>query len=175
MRRVLCFLILAAILLPAASMMADPKAYDPLTEDDFVFVFEGQAYCLGGPALPLIEALQAAEPMDVFEAESCMFTGLDKEFQGKTLLIATYPIGPGGADVLETIMAVGGDHQTARGIAIGAGMDDVIAAYGLDYILDYDQMMYAVGDALTEPVLVFHLDLETCSVIGFHMMRNTLP
>jgi len=173
MRRVLCIFLLAALLFPAAAATADPKAYDPLTEDDFVFVYDGQAHCLGDPALPLVEAIRAAEAVEVVEADSCMFTGKDKEFQGETLLIATYPIGPGGADVLETILVVGGDHRTARGIGIGASMGDVIAEYGPEYTLDYDQVTYALGNALTEPVLVFLLDLQTDTVVAFYMMRNT--
>jgi len=173
MRRGCPFLLILLVGM-AAAWPAGAAETAPLTEADFVFVYAEQAYRLGEPALPLIQAVGAAEgAMRVTEAESCMFTGMDKEFEGDTLLLATYPIGPAGADVLETIMAVGGAHQTARGISVGQPMDGVVAAYGDGYTLDYDQMMYALGDPLTEPILIFILDLETGCVDSFFMMRNT--
>jgi hypothetical protein len=170
-RRIVLLLILLGM---AAVFPAGAEAAGPLTEADFVFVYAGQAYHLGEPALPLLQAVQAAEgAMRVAEAESCMFTGVDREFESDTLLIATYPIGRGGADVLETILVVGGEHQTARGISIGDAMDDVAAAYGASYTLDYNQVVYALGDPLTEPVLIFILDLDTGRVASFFVMRNT--
>ena len=162
------------LLLGMAAVGPVGVAAGPLTEADFVFAYAGQAHRLGEPALPLIQAIEAAEgAMRVTEAESCMFAGIDREFESDTLLIATYPIGRGGADVLETILVIGGEHQTARGVSIGDAVDDVVAAYGNGYTLDHNQMVYALGDPLTEPVLIFILDLDTGRVASFFMMRNT--
>lgn len=150
------------------------EAPAPLTAADFVFALEDQPYLLGDPADGLLSAAEEAiGPLSMTAADSCMFTGQDKEYVNDELLIATYPIGPGGTDVVETVYVVGGTHATARGIGLGMTRDAVITAYGDGYTLDYDQMLYAQGDPLTEPILVFVLSLETDTVSAFYLMRNT--
>lgn len=142
----------------------------PLEETDFVFAYGDQEFALGGPAQALLDAVG---DMNMFEADSCMFDGKDREYENDELVLATYPIGPGGADQLETVLVIGGAHQTARAIGIGSTRAEVEAVYGTDYTLDYDQMVYAMGDPLTAPLLMFTLDLDTDTVVAFALMRNT--
>lgn len=145
-----------------------------LMNDDFTFEFNGQRYELGDSAAAFINAVESAYgQMSVYEADSCMFSGKDKEFACDEIVIATYPIGSNATDVIETIMVLGGAHQTARGIGIGDGMEAVEASYGIDYTLDYDQMIYGMNNTATSPILVFVLDLRTNQVTSYYMMRNT--
>lgn len=151
-------------------------AAQPLTENDFVFTLGDATYPLGGPAAPLLAAAEdAIGPMSLWEADSCMFSGTDKEYENDELLLATYPIGPDGGDVLETVMVISGEHKTSRGIGIGDTLDAVIAAYGDAYTLDYDQLLYAQSDLSAGPMLVFVLDLETDLVASYYITLNTTP
>lgn len=161
-KRMLIALLLCC-LMPVAALAA-------LDDADFTLAVGDALYALGESPEALIAA---AGPMTITEADSCMFDGTDKEFASETLLLATYPIGPGGADALETIYVIGGEYVTARGIGLGATREAVIAAYGDGYTMDYDQMRYAIGDPLETPMLVFILDLETDTVAAFYMIRNT--
>ncbi|MDL2318604.1 hypothetical protein LJC74_05970 [Eubacteriales bacterium OttesenSCG-928-A19] len=169
MRRVAVLLLLLGCLLAAPCHAQVPG----LSEDDFVFHFGGGAYRLGEEAAPFLLAVEEAlGPLSVYSAESCLFTGEDREYACDALLVATYPIGKGGADVLETIYVLDSAYPTARGVSVGASRQDVLAAYGDGYTQAYDEMTYAMGDPLTAPVLVFVLDLEADAVSGYYMMRN---
>lgn len=173
MRKGLCALVALVLALPLCGV-AELVAGAPLAEDDFALVLEGETYRLGDAAAPLAAVMEAAMgPVAVTEADSCMFDGQDKEFATGELLMATYPIGPGGADVIETLMVIGGAHETARGIGIGAAKAEVVAAYGEAYALDYDQLIYRQGEGEMAPFIAFVLDLETDTVASFYMMRNT--
>ena len=173
MKRALIFgAVLSCVFFGADATPAEAPA--PLAESDFVFTLGGREYRLGDVAQPLIR--QAESLCGEFEeqaADSCMFAGQDKEFGNEALLIATYPIGPEGEDVVETILVQREGFPTARGIGVGSAKSEVIAAYGEAFTLDYDQMIYAMGDPVIEPVLVFELDLTTDCVSMFFMMRNT--
>lgn len=172
MKRALTFLVSwFCVLAVFASGLAAPS---PLTEADFVLTLDGTQYRLGEAAAPLLAQAEAAfGPFQEQSADSCMFTGKDKEFENDALLIATYPIGPKGADVVETIFVLDEGIVTPRGIGVGSPKAEVLAAYGDGFTLDYDQMIYGMGDAWAEPILVFVLDLTTDCVSSFYLMRNT--
>lgn len=172
MKKAFGVLLALFLLLAGAAGRADAPA--PLGTQDFLFVFESKVYSLGMPAGPLINAVEAKYgPFSVFEAESCLFSGMDRELENADLLLGTYPIGPGGTDALETIMVTGGAFQTPRKIGIGSTKAEVIAAYGESFILDYDTMLYSTGSYLSDPVLAFTLDLSTNTVLSYYIMQNT--
>jgi len=148
----------------------------------------------GDPAAPLVKAIETRYGLTQVGAyDSCLFQGKDKEFESDEILLGTYPIGKDHADQLETILIVGGEHQTARGIRIGMSCLDVVNAYGEGYILDYDEMRYEVdgvgsgaedgaaggvagkstGGTQTKPVLVFLFDMDTEIITGFYMMLGS--
>lgn len=167
-------LFLAALLMCWMLPVAAAPAPLPLTEMDLVFVFEDQDHALASPAKELLAALKKAG-MELTEsrADSCLFEGEDKEFLGEELLIGTLPGGAGGADVLETVMVLGGDHLTPRGLGIGSSAAELLAAYGEPSLTDYDLMIYALGDPGDSPQLVFVLDLDTGLVASYYYFHNT--
>lgn len=168
MRRIAAFL-LALCLMPLSAF----GEVLPLSAEDFTFTFNGTDYLLGGAAAPLIKAIEEkiGAPMQRTEAESCMFSGKDREFEGGDLVIGTYPIGPNGADATETVMAFSDAYETARGARVGLTKDEVAALYGGDYVLDYDQMIYQPKP--DGPMLVFGIDLTSGLVSYWALIKNT--
>ena len=49
---------------------------------------------------------------------------------------------------------------------------EIEALYGLNYVLDYDQMLYQYGE--DGPMLIFTLNLETDAVVSWMLLRNTV-
>ena len=143
----------------------------PLNAADFQLVYDGNPYGLSVDAAGLIAAVEAhdGQAMAVTEADSCLFSGKDKEFAGQEIMLGTYPIGPGGGDQLETIAVLAGPWTTARGIGIGSTREQIEAAYGSG-VLDYDMLMYAQEQPYTSPTLIFQLDLQTETVVAFLLM-----
>lgn len=62
---------------------------------------------------------------------SCVYEGDDKTFTYDGIIVSTVPIN--GKDIVEMFTITGGDYTTARGIGVGASMDEVVAAYGENY------------------------------------------
>lgn len=143
----------------------------PLDETDLTFTYKDTIYHLGENAAPLIDAIGE---MDVFEMESCLFDGMDKEFSNDSLVVGTYPCGVNGQDVVETIMVLTADIPTPRGAKIGMRKEDIIALYGQDFTLDYDQMSYAMDHSSTCPMLVFAFDISTDIIVSYYMIRNSM-
>ena len=172
MRRFAC-LLTALLLALGSTALAEAPA--PLDAEDFTLTYQGVTYRLGEDAAPLLAAMTAADGAEpaVFEAESCLFDGMDKEYTGAELLVATCPTGKGGADQLETLVLLAGAYTTARGIGLGASLADVEAAYGTDYTRDGIELTYALGDPLSDPILIFTLDAKDDTVVELLMMNNT--
>lgn len=163
--------LLAGWLLCACALAEAPA---PLTLDDLVMTLAGEQYSPGDVAQPLVEAMEAGiGPVETEEFDSCLFQGKDKEMVSSEMLLGTYPIGPGGQDRIETILVVGGEHATARGIRIGSSKQQVLDAYGSGYRQDYDELLYEVEGENTKPVIVFVLDLETDLVTSYYMMLGS--
>lgn len=177
LKKMLC--LLAALCLLPVFALADPTAEPesegiaPLIEADFLFTFEDAEYALGGEVAPLIAAVEQkyGAAMELVEAESCMFTGKDREYSNADLVIGTYPAGKDGADVIETIMALSETFMTARGACVGMTLDEVAELYGDNFTLDYDQMIYQMGE--NGPMLVFNIDLESDEVVCWSLLKNT--
>ena len=87
----------------------------------------------------VLEAL--GEPLGVFVAPSCAFDGEDRVFQYPSLQIHTYPVGDN--DFVHTISLRDDNIRTTEGgIRLGSGFDDVIAAYGSDYVKDFNMYTF---------------------------------
>lgn len=167
MKKCLLLLVICLFIFPHALAAA------PLEKADIVFTLEGQDYAPGEEAKPLLTALEAHFGKGIeTQTESCLFKGMDKEFDFGQVLIGTYPIGKTGGDVIESIIILEGDLKTSRGIGIGSPLEEVEKAYGSDYVLDYNQITLCAGDPLTDPALIFFLDLNTNTVSGFFLMGN---
>lgn len=170
-RRALSLLLLLLLLpLPA---LCQPAPL-PLEESDLALTVGDAAYALNTPAKPLLDALkQAGVTLALTEADSCLFAGKDKEYADDHLIIGTLPKGDKGADIVETLMVVGGDYVTRRGISLGDSREDVLDAYGEPFQDAYGQMVYALHDGPLSPLLVFDIEPEGMTVVSFYMIYNT--
>ena len=167
MKKLICWLVCLMLPLSALAEAA------PLSAEDFVLTIGETVYLLGEEAAPMVAALEAlTAPMDKTETVSCMFDGMDREFANDAVLVGTYPIGVGGGDVVESVMAFTDALTTARGAAVGMTQAEIEALYGTDYVLDWDTMIYALGEL--EPQLMFTLDLDTGVVVAWMLLRNTV-
>lgn len=166
--------LLLSLLLSLVLTAGAAPASLPLEEGDLVFHFGGTDYLLSSPGKALVDALKkAGMGFEENRADSCLFSGEDKEFVGEELLIGTLPKGSGGQDLVETIMVLGGDHLTRRGLGIGSSREEVLAAYGEPSLTDYDLMIYALENPEDSPQLVFVLDLDTGLVDSYYYFLNT--
>lgn len=169
----LCLLLAALLLTCALPALAAPDPL-PLTEEDLVFSFEGQDYALNTEAKPLLAALKKAGiKLEENRSASCLFDGSDKEYVSDVLLLGTLPKGNNGADVLETIVVIGDDFLTKRGVGNGNSQTEVQAAYGPPSLLDYDLMIYYLQGDQEGPRLVFELDPDVQVVVGYYYFYNT--
>ena len=155
MKKLLCLLLCLALPLAALAETA------PLTEDDFVLTVDGTAYALGENPEALLAALEAltGAPLAMTESVSCMFDGMDREYENEAVLVGTYPI---GGEVSESIIVSTDALTTARGAMVGMTTADIEALYGEPDLLDWDTMLYyLLGAPDHEPYLIFGFDLDT--------------
>lgn len=170
MKRFIAVMLL--LCLPALALAQDVA---PLSKEDLIFTLRDTPFELGCAAKPLIDlATEHKGSLTAEEAPSCLFFGKDREYTNEGFLIATVPSQPDGSDSVESITVFCEDCATARGVKVGMSRQDVIAAYGEGYTLDYDQMDYALEpDDLLSPKLSFFLDLSTDTVVSYMLLSNT--
>lgn len=93
--------------------------------------------------IPAIDAL--GEYQHYFEAESCAFKGLDKFYTYPGFEITTYPLD--GKDYISALNLMDDTVSTPEGIYLGATVDDMIAAYGSDYVESSGSYTYIKDDS----------------------------
>lgn len=171
MKKWLSILMVLTLLAPACAL--GEAAAAPLENADFTFVFDGTVYALGDAAAPLIEAVQkqSGKEMTHAEADSFLFTGKDRDYANEELIISTYPIGKDGVDAIETIMVLSDKYLTSRGARVGMTLDDIAALYGDDFTLDFDQMIYSLGEG--QATLTFAIDVDSDTALCWTLSKNT--
>lgn len=92
----------------------------------YTFDFKGVEVAVNEDMARLTEAL--GEPADYFESNSCAFQGLDKVYTYGSVVIRTYP--EDGKDYVLSVELKDDTVSTKEGVYIGAGREDVEAAYG---------------------------------------------
>ena len=105
---------------------ANGGAGQTAAEDAYVFTYNGVEIPMDADAAPIIAAL--GDPVDYQEAASCAFDGLDKIYTYASFEVDTYP--DGDTDRISAVILKDDMVETAEGLAIGAPVADVAAAYG---------------------------------------------
>lgn len=171
MKKLLCLLL--CLMLPLAALAEEIA---PLSEEDFTLTVGETAHALGEDAAAMVAALEEliGAPLAIAETTSCMFDGMDREFgDWETVLVGTYPIGPGKSDVVESVTVAIDALTTARGASVGMTKEEIEALYGTDYFLDWDTMIYSLGEF--DPQLMFILDPDTRTVVvAWMLLRGTV-
>ena len=92
----------------------------------YVFVSEGVTIEVDGEAQAYVDGM--SEPVSVYESPSCAFGDLDKIHTYSGFEMDTYSME--GVDYVSAIIFLDDSVSTVEGVAIGATVEDVKAAYG---------------------------------------------
>ena len=161
--------VLCAVMMVLVSAAALAETPAPLTEEDFVFTYGELEVTFGMDPAELIAAMTEydGEAPEVDEADSCLYDTKDYEYNGLEMTVGSYHPQGGTDEVINCFIVFDGPWTTARGIGIGSTADEVIAAYGADYAVEADTMVYAIGEKYQSYTLAFQTDEESGRVICF--------
>lgn len=126
---------------------ADTKTADSITDEadnkeGFSFVYNRTVIPMNVDAAPIVEAL--GEPVDYFEAASCAFQGLDKQYYYNGFELGTYP--KGKQDFVSYVNLQDDTVTTDQGIALGSTLDELLAAHGKDFTQEGTAYIYKKGE-----------------------------
>jgi hypothetical protein len=135
------------------------QADNNTTSEGFEFAANGVSIPMNVDAAPIIEAL--GEPVEYFEAASCAFQGLDKIYTYNGFEINTYPLEE--KDYIASVYFLDDSVTTDKGIYLGASFDEVVEAYGEDYVEESGQYTYTLGDT----TLAFLIEEDSVTSITY--------
>lgn len=81
-----------------------------------------------------------------YEAQSCKHQGKEKVFTYEGFELSTYP--SGNADYVKSIWFLGEETQTPEGIHIGSSIEDMVEAYGEDYVEKQGRYSYTSEEVI---------------------------
>jgi hypothetical protein len=119
-----------------------PTADEAGIKEGFTFVYDRTVIPMNVDAAPIVEAL--GEPVDYFEAASCAFQGLDKQYYYNGFELGTYP--KGTQDFVSYVNIQDDTVSTDQGIALGSTLEELLAAYGEDYTQKGTSYVYKKGE-----------------------------
>ena len=109
----------------------------------FVFQSNGVDIAMNAPADDIVAAL--GEPISTFEAPSCAFQGTDWTYTYDGFQLNTYPLDD--VNYVSSVVLTSDAVSTPEGLEIGGTLEDMVAAYGEDYVEEYSQYTYTLGDS----------------------------
>lgn len=113
-------------------------------EEKYYFEYKGIKIGINDEAAPIIEKL--GEPMNYFEAPSCANEGMDKVYSYSGFEFTTYT--KNDKDYISSIVFLDDTVTTREGITLNSTLDDMVAAYGSDYVQSYNQYSYSDGNCV---------------------------
>lgn len=126
-------------------------------ETDFAAEIQGTVVRLDEEINQLMNALGTPDSFE--ETVTNPRIGSDKIYTYKGIVIFTKP--QNGKDIVSRIQYQG-DEKTLSGIGVGSTRADIEAAYGIDYLIDPDYIIYPYGD---KAELCFRMKDEECEYI----------
>lgn len=126
-------------------------------ESDFAVEIQGTVVRLDEEINQLMNTL--GKPDSFEETVTNPRIGSDKIYTYKGIVIFTKP--QNGKDIVSRIQYQG-DEKTLSGIGVGSTRADIEAAYGIDYLIDPDYIIYPYGD---NAELCFRMKGEECEYI----------
>lgn len=104
----------------------------------YVFEYEGVKIWMDMEASPVIDALGEAD--GYFEAPSCAFEGLDKQYTYGSIEIDTYELN--GKDYISCVYFRDDLVTTPEGVGLFMTKEDMVQAYGEGYTEEYGMLVY---------------------------------
>lgn len=94
----------------------------------YVFKYKGVSVKMKGSAAKIIK--KAGKPLKKKESKSCAYKGLDRVYQYKDFILATYSKSKKGKQYVNGIKFRTKKVKTKKGIRLGSSLNKVIAKYG---------------------------------------------
>ncbi len=116
----LIILALVVVMLGGVKTEAASKGY--------VFKYKGVSVTMKGNAAKLIK--KAGKPLKKKESKSCAYKGMDRVYQYKNFILATYSKSKKGKQYVNGIKFRTKKVATKEGIRLGSSLNDVFAKYG---------------------------------------------
>ena len=133
--------------------IADSK----VDKSDFAANIQGTVVRLDEEINQLMNKL--GSPDCFIETASNPRMGSDKTYTYKGIVVSTNP--QNGKDIVSSIQYYG-EEKTLSGVGIGSTRADIEAAYGIDYLIDPDYIIYTYGE---NAKLCFQMNGEKCEYI----------
>ena len=122
----------------AGSESNSEQAGESTAAKGYIFNYKGTDVVIDADMAPVYQAL--GEPTSYFEAASCAFQGLDKQYNYGSFEIDTYPMGD--KDLISSVYFYDDTVTTAEGITVFSSEADMKAAYGDDYTEENGEIIY---------------------------------
>ncbi|MDD4494330.1 MAG: hypothetical protein PHV32_08295 [Eubacteriales bacterium] len=157
----------ALTLLSACGKKADESK--ALQEADLKFIYNDMTFELDSDVQPLLKEL--GSDYEFSEAPSCVYEGTDKAYEYSGIAIYTYPLN--GKDLIDEIILTDSEYETNKGIRVGSTKEDIVAAYGEEYIEEGNMHTYRLHkEQADSPCIYFVLNNGTVESISFYSASN---
>jgi hypothetical protein len=165
---IIFLVLLSAVIMLAACGKSD-NGTEALSESDLKFLFNDKYFELDSDVQPLLAEL--GSDYDFSEAPSCVYEGTDKSYEYQGIAIYTYPLN--GKDLIDEIILYGSEFETSRGIRVGSSKDEIIKAYGEQYIEEGDMITYRLNVSESDsPCIYFVMSNGMVESISFYSASN---
>lgn len=114
---------------------------DEKEEEGYVFENKDTIIAMNAEVAPILNSL--GDAMDLFEAESCAFQGMERVYTYSGFELHTYEMD--GIDYVSAIIFLDDSVSTKEGIYLYSSLEDVLEAYGEDYTQNLGLYVYEKG------------------------------
>lgn len=134
-KKTIIYLSLACLLLypvgcnPVSGETPNTTTENKTAEAGYAFKSSDVTIHMHAEVAPILEKL--GEPKSYFEAASCAFPGLEKQYTYPSFILYTYE--DGETDRVASVVLLDDSVGTAEGIYINDSLEDVLAVYGEGY------------------------------------------
>jgi len=140
-----------------------------LNQNDLEFKINGKSFLLDSDVTVLLKEL--GDNYELNEAPSCVYEGKDKTFVYEGIEIYTYPLND--KDMIDEILLTDRTYKTNREIAVGDTKNDLIKAYGEEFIDEGGIIKYSLKpDDHGSPCLYFQLTDDKIVAISYYSASN---
>lgn len=181
MKKILCVLTVFILVFLCACSAGEPASAGDaavttdITDADIALAYEGNQYAINDKAAALITALGDNYEFD--QSDSCAYEGFDKYYvytlENGEVILFTIPL-LNGEDTICQIETSSPSFATTKGITIGSTLNDVIAAYGDNFVEDSSNYYFFAGEqSFTDtPHIYFTIENDAVTYMSIYSAKN---